>query len=79
MGSQKVKQGRRMNDAFCPSCLGFGVGGRSRSKFLASTWTSKRAQNNGPISQNRECRQYRAHYFGHFGGPGTTQRVQEPN
>ena len=34
------------------------------------TCTSKRAQNNGPISQNREYRQYRVH-LGHFGGPGT--------
>ena len=37
---------------------------------LATTWTSKRAQKNGPISQNREHRQYRVHYFGHFAGPG---------
>ena len=36
----------------------------------ASPWTSKRAQNNGPISKNREYKQYRVHYFGHFGGPG---------
>ena len=37
------------------------------------TWTSKRAQNNGPISPNRDYRQYRVRYFGHFGGPGTSQ------
>ena len=36
-----------------------------------STWTSKKAQNNGPIFQNREYRKYRVHYLGHFGGPGT--------
>ena len=24
----------------------------------------------GPISQNREHRQYGVHYVGHFGGPG---------
>ena len=36
------------------------------------TWISKRAQSNGPISQNSECRRYRVHYFGHFGGPGTS-------
>ena len=35
-----------------------------------SSWPSKRAQNNGPISQNREYRQNGIHYFGHFGGPG---------
>ena len=34
------------------------------------TWTSKRAQNNGPISRNREYGQYRVHHIGHFGGPG---------
>ena len=38
------------------------------------TWTSKRAPNNGPISQNREYRQYRVHYFGHFGGPRSCTR-----
>ena len=27
----------------------------------------QKSPNNGPISQNRE---YRQHYFGHFGGPG---------
>ena len=32
-----------------------------------STWTSKRAQNHGPISQNREYRQYRVQYLGHLG------------
>ena len=36
-----------------------------------STWISKRAQNNGPISEDRDHRQYRVHYFGHIGGPGT--------
>ena len=37
---------------------------------LRTTWTSKRTQNNGPISQNREYSQYRVHYLGPFGGPG---------
>ena len=30
----------------------------------------QKAQNNGPILQNREYRKYRVHYFGHSGGPG---------
>ena len=38
------------------------------------SWTSKRAQNNGPISQNGDYRQYRVHYIGHFGGPGSSNR-----
>ena len=42
---------------------------------MAGTWT-KGAQNNGPISQNRESSQYTAHYFGHFGGPGKQCRVR---
>ena len=42
-----------------------------RALLFAFTWTSKRAQNDGPISQNREYRQYRVHHFGHFGGPGS--------
>ena len=37
----------------------------------ACTWTSKRAQSNGPISPNRECRQYRVHYFGRSWSPGS--------
>ena len=36
-----------------------------------TTWTSKRAQNNGPTSQNREYRRCRVQYFGH------TLEVQE--
>ena len=28
------------------------------------------AQNDSPISQNREFNQHRDHYLGHFGGPG---------
>ena len=46
-------------------------GSRACKRHSLGTWTSKRAQNNGPISQHREYRQYRVHYFGHFGGPGT--------
>ena len=46
----------------------------SASGTSTHTWTSKRAQNNGPISQKREYRQYRVHYFGNFGGPGTALR-----
>ena len=46
-------------------------GATMTSGCYATTWTSKRAQNSGPISQNREYTQYRVHYFGHFGGPGT--------
>ena len=38
--------------------------------LIPSTWTSKRAQNNGPISQ------YRVHYFGHLGGPGSPTNIQ---
>ena len=38
-------------------------------------WTCKRAQTNGPISHNREYRQYRVHYFGHVGGPGRRRVV----
>ena len=41
-----------------------------------ATWTSKSAQNNGPISQNREYRQYRVYYFGHSGGPGRFVALQ---
>ena len=36
--------------------------------YIQYAWTSKRAQNNGPICQNREQRRYRAYYFGDFGG-----------
>ena len=36
----------------------------------AFAWTSKRAQNNGLISQNRDYIHYRVHYFRHFGDPG---------
>ena len=28
---------------------------------VSGTWTSKSAQNNGPIFQNKEYRQYRVH------------------
>ena len=42
------------------------VGGKGALPHQDSTWTSKSAQNNGPISQNREYRQYRVHSFGHF-------------
>ena len=37
----------------------------------ACTWTSKRAQHNGPISQNKGYGHNGVHYFGHFGGPGS--------
>ena len=44
----------------------------------SSTWTSKRAQNNGPISQNGEYRQYRVHYLGYNGGPGSSRSNPGP-
>ena len=42
---------------------------QSRKKDGPCTCTSKRAQNSGAISQNRDYRQYGVHYLGHFGGP----------
>ena len=53
-----------------PGCFDLLKGSWLGKTTSSSTWNSKRAQNNGPISQNRDCRQYRVHYFGHFGGPG---------
>ena len=48
----------------------FSTSRESRSLASGAAWTSKGAQNHGPISQNREHRQYRVHGIGHFGGPG---------
>ena len=54
--------------------LGFGTPGSGSSgswvMVLVSGFGAQSAsQNNGPISYNREYKQYRVHYFGHFGGP----------
>ena len=65
--------------------MSFGVSTRNHSYdpersciwvLWALSWTSKRSQNNGPISQNREYRRYGVHYFYHFGGPGLGWALQ---
>ena len=48
---------------------------RSQSALYLGTLGPKyldfqKCQNNGPISQKKECRQYRVHYSVHVGGPG---------
>ena len=40
------------------------------------TWPSISAQNNGPISPNREYKQYGVLCFGDFGGPGSRQALK---
>ena len=45
------------------------------SYHFLSPGPPKSAQDNGPISQDREYRQYRVHYFGHFGGPGSSRML----
>ena len=47
--------------------------------MFGCTWTSKSAENDGPISQTREYGQYRVHSFGgHFGGPGINVLARPP-
>ena len=58
---------------WCPARLESPDGYSSYINNFYDTWTSKRASNNGPISQNRDYRQYRVRHFGHFGGPGRSK------
>ena len=44
-----------------------------RTSVLVIYLDLQKSPNNGPISQNRDYRQYRVRYFGHFGAPGTWQ------
>ena len=58
--------------------LVLGARGATNEAESADEFRAQLAQNNGPISQNGEHRQYRVRHFGYFGGPSTPQ-IRNPN